>query len=512
MNTVSKFKALGVMLKTAFLLMLLMSLASGSQTPGGDGNLTNNQHWNLLTNEGGANVQESASSENDVEDINTISTATVVFDFQNQSAPAGAGKVVIGNDTAKIIKLEATDINNDLLNYAIVRSPSHGKISGTAPNVVYVPDRGYLGNDTIVFSAHDQIGNLENITISIDVVKLYNPPSVRILSPFDGDIFTAFEDTLSAQIPLRAIASDSPDTITISDLFEGYETEIGTESCSYTDSSCSGSDDKCRVTMFGDFSAGRHFLIARASYSSGRIVNSSPITIIVNPPEPIPMVATPLNGEILTAPADITITAKVDVITEGNSIDNVEYFENSHRLGSAIENVSPYTFVWEGVTPGVYNIQARATDDNGNTAISPSILVIVVPAKPLSKSDLAITMKSSSDPAPAGGLLNYVLTLTNRGPDSATDVVVQDYLPPELTFISFKASQGSYDSGIWNVGGLTKYRSAKLVLTVQAPSEDVPGQIANTAYVYGAELDPDNSNNHVTAYTRIRSASNSSPE
>ncbi len=147
MNKTSKFKASGVMLKVAFLLMLLMSLASGSQTPGGDGNLTNDLQWNLLANDGGATVQESAGGENDVADINTISTAMFVFDFLNQSAPEGAEKVVIANDTAKIIKLEAKDINNDLLNYAIVQSPSHGKISGTAPNIVYVPDKGYVGND-----------------------------------------------------------------------------------------------------------------------------------------------------------------------------------------------------------------------------------------------------------------------------------------------------------------------------------------------------------------------------
>jgi len=511
MNTASKFKASGMMLMTAFLLVLLMCLASGSQTQGGDGNLTTERQWNLLAN-GGAAIQESAQSESGVENISTTSAAMFVFNFQSETAPAGSEKILMGNDTAKIITLKADDISNDLLSYAVTQPPEHGKISGTAPNIIYIPDKGYVGNDSIVFSARDQIGNQQNIAISIDVLELYIPPSVRILSPFDGDIFTAFEDTLSAQIPIRSIASDAPDSITISDYFEGYETEIGTEACPIADDSCSGTDDNCRITMFGDFLAGRHALIARATYGSGRIINSSPITIIVNPPEPIPTISTPLNGEIITSPADITITSKVDVISEDNTVTNVEYFENSHRLGNAIDNVSPYTFFWENVPSGVYNIQAKATDDLGNVALSPRVMVIVVPPKPLSKSDLAISMKSSPNPAPAGGLLNYVLTLTNRGPDSATDVVVENYLPTELTFISYKASQGSYEEGLWNVGSLTKYRSAKLVLTVQAPSEDVPGQIANTAYVYGAELDPDNSNNHVTAYTRIRSASNSSPE
>jgi hypothetical protein len=61
------------------------------------------------------------------------------------------------------------------------------------------------------------------------------------------------------------------------------------------------------------------------------------------------------------------------------------------------------------------------------------------------------------------------------------------------------------------LGSLTKYRSARLVLTVQAPFEAAPGQIANTAYVYGAQVDQDNSNNHATIYTRI-GVGNVSPE
>ena len=145
-------------------------------------------------------------------------------------------------------------------------------------------------------------------------------------------------------------------------------------------------------------------------------------------------------------------------------------------------------------------------------ALSKPVLVVVVPVKPLSKSDLALSMSSSSNPAPAGGFFNYLLTVTNRGPDSATDVNVQDFLPPELILTSSTASQGDFDdSGIWSLGGLTKYRSARLVLTVQAPYDPAPGQISNTAYVYGAEVDPDNSNNHVTTYTRI-GVGNVSPE
>jgi uncharacterized repeat protein (TIGR01451 family) len=245
-------------------------------------------------------------------------------------------------------------------------------------------------------------------------------------------------------------------------------------------------------------------LTAKAAGTGGNSCPSLPVVITVNPSQPVVRITSPLAGQIFTASEDITITAEV---IDSNPVSSVEFYANSQRLWSAIDNVSPYSFVWEGAKPGVYNLVAKASeypDDPFSTALSEPVLIVVVPIKPLSKSDLALTMSSSSNPAPADGFFNYLLTVTNRGPDSATDVTVQDFLPPELVLISSTASQGDYDdSGIWSLGGLTKYRSARLVLTVQAPSDPSPGQISNTAYVYGAEVDPDNSNNHVVTYTKI---------
>jgi len=242
-------------------------------------------------------------------------------------------------------------------------------------------------------------------------------------------------------------------------------------------------------------------LTATATDSTEKSCTSLPVVITVNPPEPMVEISSPLAGEIFTAPADITITADV---TDRHHVRNVEFFANS-KLLARIENESPYVFVWKGAKSGVYNLVAKATDKNG-TAMSKPVLVVVVPAKPLSKSNLAITMSSSPNPAPACGLLNYVITVTNRGPDSASDVMVEDFLPSEMKYFSQKASQGVYKpgKGLWNVGGLTKYLSAKLVLTVRAPSVATAGQIYNTAYVYGAQYDPDNSNNHVVTYTKIK--------
>ena len=48
------------------------------------------------------------------------------------------------------------------------------------------------------------------------------------------------------------------------------------------------------------------------------------------------------------------------------------------------------------------------------------------------------------------------MTLTNNGPDAATNVSVTDQLPDGVTFVAATPSQGSYDSstGVWAVGSV----------------------------------------------------------
>jgi len=56
---------------------------------------------------------------------------------------------------AASVTLLATDANGDTLTYSIVKSPSHGSLSGTAPNVVYTPAAGFQGVDDFTFKASD---------------------------------------------------------------------------------------------------------------------------------------------------------------------------------------------------------------------------------------------------------------------------------------------------------------------------------------------------------------------
>lgn len=108
-----------------------------------------------------------------------------------------------------------------------------------------------------------------------------------------------------------------------------------------------------------------------------------------------------------------------------------------------------------------------------------------------------IDLELDQAPVQAIGKLNdgalLRINLVNRGPDTATDVEVENLLPPELAFVSAAPSQGAYDprTGRWTVGTLPPNGAAFLLITTRV----LPGdnrEITNFAQVSRAnEFDID---------------------
>jgi hypothetical protein len=92
-------------------------------------------------------------------------------------APTATGDTVYTRvDTQVSFTLSASDPNGDTLTYAIVTQPAHGTLTGTAPNLLYIPAAGYEGADSFTFKASD--GSLESLpaTVSVDVQSVPVPP------------------------------------------------------------------------------------------------------------------------------------------------------------------------------------------------------------------------------------------------------------------------------------------------------------------------------------------------
>jgi uncharacterized repeat protein (TIGR01451 family) len=122
---------------------------------------------------------------------------------------------------------------------------------------------------------------------------------------------------------------------------------------------------------------------------------------------------------------------------------------------------------------------------------------------PTVRADLELTVAGSPDPVTIGTNLTYTITVTNAGPDTATDVVVTDALTAGVTFVSAASSQGSC-SGTSNIscnlGSLANAETATVTLVVKPWAVET---LNNTATATTATSDPNSSNNTDSVTTTL---------
>jgi hypothetical protein len=94
-------------------------------------------------------------------------------------APVAAGQsLTTPEDTALGITLAANDVESDPLTYSLVAGPSHGALTGTAPNLTYTPASHYYGPDSFTFKANDGQADSNVATISITVTSVNSQPEI----------------------------------------------------------------------------------------------------------------------------------------------------------------------------------------------------------------------------------------------------------------------------------------------------------------------------------------------
>ena len=124
------------------------------------------------------------------------------------------------------------------------------------------------------------------------------------------------------------------------------------------------------------------------------------------------------------------------------------------------------------------------------------------------QADLSITKTDSADPVNAGDNLSYTVTVTNNGPDPATNVVVTDTLPAGVTFVLTSGCAESPGGGVPNcslgtiANGTSKQYS--IMVTVNAATS---GTITNSASVAASEQDPNTANNSTSENTQVNGSS-----
>ena len=97
--------------------------------------------------------------------------------------------------------------------------------------------------------------------------------------------------------------------------------------------------------------------------------------------------------------------------------------------------------------------------------------------------------------AKVGELINYTVTVTNKGPSKATNVTVDDKLS-NLLEIQGEVEGYNVTTGVWNVGDLDVNETKTIVIVAKVIGN---GTIPNNISVKSSEIDIDSSNNHAAA-------------
>ncbi len=114
----------------------------------------------------------------------------------NVAPTADDVQVTTAEDTAAAVTLSGSDANGDALTYSVTSQPSHGTLTGTAPNLTYTPALNYNGPDSFTYTVSDGTLTSAPATVSITVTPVNDAPTANAVSRTTAED-TAVSVTLS---------------------------------------------------------------------------------------------------------------------------------------------------------------------------------------------------------------------------------------------------------------------------------------------------------------------------
>jgi large repetitive protein len=118
--------------------------------------------------------------------------------------------------------------------------------------------------------------------------------------------------------------------------------------------------------------------------------------------------------------------------------------------------------------------------------------------------DLSLTKKADRKNVRIGQNITFTITVTNLGPDTATNVFFGDALPDPLNFVSASCNKGPTSGGACEVASLAVGESATITLVATPITNPARSErrFTNTAFIGASDAFDPNPNNN-TASLRL---------
>jgi len=107
----------------------------------------------------------------------------------NHMPIAKSKSFIMDKNTQVEILLEGSDEDNDTLIYALKVQPAYGTLKGSLPNLVYTPNKDYVGKDSFSYIVNDGIVNSNIALVTIDILPTNEIPIAH------NDVCKLQEDT-----------------------------------------------------------------------------------------------------------------------------------------------------------------------------------------------------------------------------------------------------------------------------------------------------------------------------
>jgi VCBS repeat-containing protein len=359
-----------------------------------------------------------------------IATVTITVGAVNDAPAAQDLTATTDEDTAVGITLTATDVDGDPLTYTVVSGPTHGVLSGTAPNLTYTPDANWNGTDSFTYKAND--GSLDSniATVTITVNPVNDAPVAQDLSA------TTDEDTaLGVTLTATDVDGDSLTYTVVSGPAHGALSGTAPNLTYTPDANWNGTDSFTYKANDGALDS-----------------NTATVTITVNPVNDAPVAQDLTASTDEDTPLGITLTA-TDV--DGDPLTYTVVSGPTHGVLSGTAPNLTYTpdANWNGTDSFTYQANDGALDSNTATV---TITVGAVNDAPVAQD---LTATTDEDTA-----VGTTLTATDVDGDPLTYTVVSgpahgtlSGTAPNLTYtpatnytgadsFTYKANDGALDS------------------------------------------------------------------
>lgn len=407
-----------------------------------------------------------------VSDGTDTSSATVslTVSFVND-APVAAAQSRVLEPVATALMLEGSDVDGDLLTFAIHSPPEHGTLEGTPPEVTFTPEEGFRGTTSFSFTVSDGVLGSEPATVTLRVGNSVPVVAFNLATPqaeegepvrfeataadANGDVLTFhwdFGDGVASEevSPVHAYAnegryevvlrvSDGIDTVTHSRALEvrnvapelvpldfPARAEEGRAVVFQARAQDPGRDDTLTLTWdFGDGSApvsgaeathtyaddGTYTVKVTASDDAGAFTQEVREVQVANlPPVPVAVSASSLLG-------GETLTLRLEATDAAGAMDPLTW--TLVEGPGAVTEEGLYSWRTEQTTDGHFPVRVRVTDDEGGAAdLVLEVRVTAPPSVPVSSGGNGGGCASSpgSLPLPAGLLcLLWALASRRRG-------------------------------------------------------------------------------------------------